>query len=167
MSLPQKIARRNENVFNSLPALAVDLHINPDAPQAKDDHYRLLNEDGSLHQERTVIDDAIPGDGYLTLIFTGLIPGCKYSLEVDLGAEGRYLSFYKVLLEDLLETASNPSATVQSEEESALPNSFEEAERESDIPDSKPEAQLIRIALREQKDGEPNSPWKEGSTLIL
>jgi hypothetical protein len=118
---------------DGLPDFIVHLHINPEDPQARDDHYRLLNEDGSVHQDRTVCNDAEPGDGILTLRFTDLLPGRKYSLEIDLGAEGRYFAFYGVTLEDLVETANDTMATVQSEAESTVPDSFQEAPNDGEL----------------------------------
>src|SRR5262245_6336840 len=111
----------------------IDLYINPDDPHAQDDVYSLLNEDGSVHQKRTVKDDGRADDGILTLCFTGLERGQKYSLDVDLGDEGRYFAFYSVPLEDLLETAKDSTNTTSSDTEETLPASSTEISDDDEV----------------------------------
>src|SRR6476469_7767920 len=87
------------NLLNTLrlpDRFILDLHIDPDSDHAQKCVYSLLNEDGSVHQRRTPADDAIPGDDKLTLVFTGLSKGLRYTLEVDDGDDGSYYLFYHV-----------------------------------------------------------------------
>jgi uncharacterized Zn-binding protein involved in type VI secretion len=83
----------------------VDLEIDPEGIAAQDDKYTLFCSDNrSVYEKtRTVRDDHIEGDEFLTLKFSGLVPGHRYTLEVDPGADGeRYTVFEDVPLEDLL-----------------------------------------------------------------
>jgi hypothetical protein len=45
-----------------------------------DDEYTLESTDGAYKQTHDVLDDSIPGDNLVTLVFTDVLPGKNYSL---------------------------------------------------------------------------------------
>ncbi|MGH9900549.1 MAG: hypothetical protein ACRD68_01780 [Pyrinomonadaceae bacterium] len=130
----------------------IDLYINPDAPQAQDDVYTLLNEDGSVHQRRKVADDAIRGDGKLTLVFTGLSRGTKYSLEIDEGSEGKYFALYQVLLEDLIELDKDPDSVQDGAGNQPLPQDYSSLAAEEDLPEIPEEYLLTKNSGRDTSE---------------
>jgi hypothetical protein len=124
--------------LNTLVAPAVfviDLHVDPSDPRARDDRYILLNEDGSEHQRRTVADDAVPGDDRLTLVFTGLRHGLRYTLLVDEGREGHHYAFHQMLLEDLLRFADETHADGGGSGEAPHPDGYDSLEFEEHAPE--------------------------------
>ena len=103
-----KLVTGKKHLFRRGMIFAIDIFVDPKDAETQDDKYQLLNEDGSVHQTRTVADDAKSGDEKLTLFFTGLENGSRYSLEIDQGGEGKYYLFYKVLLDDLVDLGKDP-----------------------------------------------------------
>ena len=102
------------NCLNTLrlsPTFIINLHVHPESDHIRKCVYSLLNEDGSLHQRITAATDAIKEDDKLTLVFTDLHRGLRYTLEVDDGADGSYYLFYKAPLERLIEVDGNPEGT--------------------------------------------------------
>jgi hypothetical protein len=79
--------------------------VDPRDARSLDDRYTLVGRgpDASYRQEKSVLDDAVPGDDKVTLRFTHLWPGLRYSLEIDLGVDGRYVLFEDVAWDDLMQ----------------------------------------------------------------
>jgi hypothetical protein len=78
--------------------LTVRLGVDPSARESIDDIFTLIGgtspSSATYRQTKTARDDAIKGDKYLDLVFTGLIPELKYWLEVDPGRDGtKYFGF--------------------------------------------------------------------------
>ncbi len=126
---------------NSLNTLAVpsvfiiDLYIDSATQHARQDVYIVLNEDGSEHQRHTVADDAVQGDDRITLVFTGMRKGLRYSLIVDEGSEGSYYVFHNLLLDDLLDTDANPDSTVDAAGDQPEPDKYDSMALEDQLPD--------------------------------
>jgi hypothetical protein len=131
----------------------IDLHIDPADPRTHDDVYILLNEDGTEHERRTVTDDQVGGDDKLTLLFSGLRRGLRYSLRIDEGREGAHYAFRDVLLEDLLEADGAPDAIVDGVQLQSEPSDYAELELDDDlagVPDRAPPRQTAPRAISER-----------------
>jgi hypothetical protein len=112
-----------------------DLHIDPADERSLDDVYIIFNEDGTEHQRRSVRDDAVPGDDKVTLVFTGMRKGLRYSLMIDEGLEGEYYAFYRILLQDLVEADTDPDLVAGKHGNKPIPASYEELGVDDDIPE--------------------------------
>jgi hypothetical protein len=117
---------------------AIELHVDPADPRIRDDAYVLLNEDGSVHQRKTIAADAVKEQEKLVIVFSDLSKGAKYTLEIDEGKEGKYYAFYQVPLEDLVAAASQPPAPADDPGDQPLPDSRdslppEEEQQEGDF----------------------------------
>lgn len=77
------------------PVAVIRLDIDPDERESQDDKYLLYSNeaDGYYRQTKTVADDKVEDNGCLDLHFVGILPGLKYTLEVDLGDDGKYNVF--------------------------------------------------------------------------
>jgi len=67
-----------------------------------DDVFVLTSDDGSFEQKKSVYDDQIKGDDRLTLRFTGIEPGKKYTLKRFLDDELMEVTFESVAYEELI-----------------------------------------------------------------
>lgn len=81
--------------------LHVRLPIDPNEAQSLDDRFTLFGgdnvDDRQYEQVKTTSDDTVDGDDYVDLVFTDLIEGLDYWLEVDPGKEGEpYFAFESV-----------------------------------------------------------------------
>jgi hypothetical protein len=71
-------------VVKSTPVeLIVRLEIDPADAAHQGDWFSLRSTDGNYQQHRSVKDDHTPGDQCVDLLFTGVDPALRYSLEVD------------------------------------------------------------------------------------
>ncbi len=154
------------NIVQPAGAFSIDLFIKPDSLQARDDVYSLLLEDGSVHQHRSVRDDAIKGDGKLTLVFRDLKPGRRYSLEIDQGGEGKYFAFYKVPLQDLLRLDRNLEEVQDGPGDQPLPDTAAALEFEDGLPDL-PDEQLRRQSGSAYEPPDEDDPRKGADRLVL
>lgn len=79
------------------PVAVMRLDIDPDERENKDDKYLLYsNEEMELYkQTKTVKDDKIEDNGFLDLHYVGIIPGLEYTLEADMGDDGKHKIFTK------------------------------------------------------------------------
>lgn len=78
--------------------LTIRLGVDPSARESIDDVFTLIGgtspSSATYRQMKTAKDDAVKGDKYLELVFTGLVPEVKYWLEIDPGKEGtKYFGF--------------------------------------------------------------------------
>jgi hypothetical protein len=109
----------------------VSLHIDPRDPRAADDVYSLLGEDGSVHQRRTAKDDVTPVDDQITLKYTDLQKGRRYSLLIDEGKEGKFYLFQHVPLEDLLSSGADPGTVTDEAGAQPFPETHDGLEDEA------------------------------------
>jgi len=128
------VAPNNMNTLVVPDVFVVDLYLDPDDPRRRNDVYIMLNEDGSEHQRRNVSDEAVSGGDRLTLVFTGLRAGLRYSLLVDEGSAGQYYAFHNILFEDLVATDANPQATIDSPGDQPLPTEYSSLQPEQNLP---------------------------------
>ncbi|WP_437306887.1 hypothetical protein [Sorangium sp. So ce388] len=84
--------------------VAVDILADP-AALSTQDRFVLRSEDGAYRQERTTKNDLIEGDDRLTLRFTGVHKGKRYTLEHIPEGIGPLSIFENVPVEQLLPTA--------------------------------------------------------------
>jgi hypothetical protein len=78
--------------------LRIRLLVDPSDPRNTDDLFTLTSEPpGAYHKVQTVGDDITPGDTTVDLIFDGLDPDLKYSLEIDTGLDGTKYFLFKNL----------------------------------------------------------------------
>ena len=85
------VSRRCGIGVNSIISFRINLPIDPNDEDSQDDTYRLFSTDNSNTYDKTLTikDDKIDNDNSLTLEFTEVDNSLNYSLEVDLGAEGK------------------------------------------------------------------------------
>jgi len=66
--------------------------------------YILCSDDGSYQQARSVREDRIPGDGKVTLRFTGLIPAETYSLVLETESGARRVIIDAMAYADMIDS---------------------------------------------------------------
>ena len=128
------VAPNNLNTLRLPPRFIIDLHVKPDSDHIRKCVYSLLNEDGSVHQTRTAAQDAIPGDDRLTLVYTDLHHGLRYTLEVDDGGGGSYYLFYKVPLERLIQVDGDYEGTDEGPGDQNHPEKYDDLIFDETIP---------------------------------
>lgn len=120
----------------ALNTILIELEIDPEELSSQDDKYILFcSDDKSIYNKTlTVKNDQIPGDKFLTLIFSKLVSGHSYSLEIDPGAEGEpYYLFENVPLEDLLSGKFRYEGSGEEEKDPELKHLYDESE-DKDLP---------------------------------
>jgi hypothetical protein len=144
-----------------------ELEIDPDAVSSQDDKYTLFCSDNkSIYNEtKTVKDDNVPGDDFLTLKFTKLISDHNYTLEIDPGAEGEpYYLFENVPLEDLLSDRFSYAGS-EDEDDPELEHFYDESE-DQDLPYNDPDPddeELPADEWPEESDGKHAEEWEQES----
>ncbi len=75
--------------------LRVRLPIDPQQAETCDDLFTLYSSGEEFRQTLSVSDDLVPGDQYVDLEYSGLVPGLTYSLEINPGQEGAPYLFFE------------------------------------------------------------------------
>ena len=115
--------------------LLIDLEIDCNDAGRQDDKYVFFcSDDPSLYSKsRTVRDDHVPDDEFVTLAFSGLFPDQRYSLDVYPGGGGEhYRLLDSIPLEDLLsgryKYAGSGEDTEPRDEDDASDHVYDESE---------------------------------------
>ncbi len=155
-------------VYFSLNTLMVELEIDPDDASSQDDRYTLFCSDNKdlYNKTLTVKDDQIPGDKFLTLKFTFLVPDNKYTLEVDPGAgEDYYWLFADVHTDDLLSQKYSYPGSEEEEDDPDLDPDYDESEDaqlpydDSDLDDE----EQLSDDWDSESDGKLSEEWEQES----
>ncbi len=106
----QPLHQRQRNTFVVTYRLVLEFcDVDTDAVLTLDDKVTLYSTDGDRAYERTlsIMDDHNPGNGYLDLVFDGLLPNMNYSCLYAPGQDGEEHHIFKdVPLAELIEDVS-------------------------------------------------------------
>lgn len=87
----------------------VRIDVDPADKASVDDTFRLYSADGSYDRTLTTRDDVKPGDGFVDLHYTGLLPRTSYTLEIDpKDGRGPSNAFENVPYEELVGLSDRP-----------------------------------------------------------